>query len=110
MGKLGGQLNPKSHAVKQLEMTVRRALETIEAFDKLDKGQDWTEVPNATYRKIFGTDHYTRQRMIEEVHKRYKSGRLFTEVLDLYNVLPEATQKRKELKSGIAKLRKRQAS
>ena len=93
-------LNPRSEAVKNLEMTVLRALQLIEAFDALEEGEDWTDVPNATYRNIIGP-RYQHGRMLEECWNRHQRGTLYRQVLDLFENLPLAAQKRKEIASGI---------
>lgn len=99
-------LNPRAQAVKSLESTVLRCLQLIDAFDALESGLDWTDVPGGTYRKVLG-NRYEYPRILEEVYKRWKSGRIYTEVLDLYENLPPAAQKRKEIQVGIRKIRKR---
>jgi len=96
-------INPKSQAAKGLEMTVMRCLQLIEAFDALGEGEDWTDVPNATYRKIIG-ERYMFARMLEEVFNRYKSGRIYTEVTDLAANLPPAALERKEIKDGLHRI------
>src|SRR3990167_11333662 len=81
-------LNPRSEAVKNLEMAVLRCLQLIEEFDKLLPGDDWMDVPMAKYRTILGNDHYNHRNMIAEVFKRWKSGTLYAECLALYANLP----------------------
>jgi hypothetical protein len=85
--KTVADLNPRAQATKSMEMTVLRALQLIEAFDALEEGQDWTDVPNPTYRRIIGP-RYEHGRMLEEVYNRWKSGTLYREVLALYANLP----------------------
>ena len=96
--------NPKAQAVKFNEMTVLRVLQLIEAFDALDKGLDWQDVPSGTYRKIIGP-RYEHGRMLEEVYKRWKSVRIYAEVLDLAANLPPSVLKRKEIKDGLRAVR-----
>ena len=104
MTKSVDDLNPKSQVVKGMEMTVLRCLQIIEAFDALEKGQDWADVPGPTYRKILGTDHYQQRAVIIEMFKRFQSGTLYREVLDLHSNLPPAAQARKEIKDGITRI------
>ena len=92
-------INPNSVASKSLEMTVLRALQLIEAFDALGEGEDWTDVPNATYRNIIGP-RYLHGRMLEECWNRHQRGTLYAECLALYENLPPAAQKRKEIQDG----------
>ena len=99
-------LNPRSEAVKNLEMTVLRALQLIEAFDALEEGEDWTDVPNATYRNIIGP-RYQHGRMLEECWNRHQRGTLYRQVLDLFENLPPAAQKRKEIQDGIRSINAR---
>ena len=99
-------LNPRSQAVKSLETTVLRCLQLIEEFDKLQAGDDWMGVPMAKYRTILGNDHYNHRNMIAEVFKRYQGATLYKEVLDLFENLPPAAQKRKEIADGIRGVRK----
>ncbi len=98
-------LNPRSTAVKTIEMAVVRTLGLIGAFDELDKGEDWTDVPPATYRRVLGKDGYRSRFVIAEVWKRYKEKTIYSEIMDLYANLPPSAQKRKEIKSGIANVR-----
>ena len=92
-------LNPRSAAVTQMRMTVQRALDLVAAFDELEPGLDWQDVPGATYRKIIG-ERYQFNQMLSECWNRYKSGRFFTEILDLAANLPPSDQKKfaKQLK------------
>lgn len=93
-------LNPKADAVKHLRMTVQRALELVKEFDKLPAGQDWQSVPGTAYRRVFD-DHYSFRAQIAEVWNRYKSGSIFSEILDLAANLPPSDRKKfaKELKA-----------
>ena len=100
-------LNPRSQAVKSLETTVIRCLGLIEAFDLLEKGQDWSYVPSATYRRVIGNDHYQSWNMIAEVFKRWQDGTLYRQVLDLFENLPPEAQKRKEIQIGIRSINAR---
>lgn len=99
--KTVADLNPRSMAVKSLELTVLRAIQIIEAFDKLEKGEDWSDVPNVTWRKILGDGHYKERAVINEMWTRYKAKTLKQEVLDLHENLPPSAQKRKEIKDGV---------
>lgn len=96
-------LNPRSQSVKQLEMTLLRAFQLIDAFDKLEDGQDWTDVPGSTYRKIIG-ERYEYPRLLEVVYERWRSGRLYSECLDLAANLPPAVLERKEIADGLDRL------
>lgn len=104
--KTVADLNPKAQAVKANEMTVRRALELIEEFDKLDDGLDWQDVPGAAYRRIIGA-RYEYGRLLEEVWNRYQGGTLYYEVLDLAENLPPSVLKKKEVSDGLRKIRQR---
>jgi hypothetical protein len=99
-------LNPRSQPVKTLEMTVIRCLGLIAAFEALEKGEDWTDVPSITYRKTLGDDHYQQRAVISECWNRFKSGTLYSQVLDLAANLPPAALERKEIHDGIRAIRK----
>lgn len=107
MTKTVKDLNPRSQAVKSLEMTVIRTLGLIEAFEALEKGQDWTDVEMVTYRRVLGNDHYQQRAVIAECYRRFRSGTLYGEVLDLYENLPPAAQGRTEIKRGISQISRR---
>ncbi len=83
-------LNPRSQIVKPLETTVIRALGIINAFDALEKGEDWSDVPNVVWRKVIGTRHYENQAVLIEMWARYKSPdmSLHRQTLDLFDNLP----------------------
>jgi len=100
-------LNPRAQAVKGMEMTVLRALQIITVFDDLNKGQDWSDVPNKSWRKILGGKHYEERALINEMWVRYKDKSLHQQVLDLHENLPPTVQKRKEIKNGITAIRER---
>jgi hypothetical protein len=100
-------LNPNAQASKNMEMAVLRTLQLIDAFDALTKGEDWTDVPMPTYRKILGNDHYQQRNVVAEVFNRWKSGTLYGEVLSLHANLPPAAQARKEIKDGIRRINAR---
>lgn len=102
-------LNPRKQATKALEMTVRRALELIEEFEKLEDGLDWQDVPGSAYRRIIG-ERYEYGRLLEEVWNRYQGGTLYYEVLDLAENLPPSVLKKKEIKNGLDSIRDRLAS
>ena len=94
-------LNPKSHAVKHLEMTIKRAIKLIDLWDieLVDRRwggvkKDWTDVSPEKYTRILGERFAWRtDSVIAELYARYKSKALHGQVLDLYKQLPEATKK-----------------
>ena len=90
--------------MKSLETTVLRCLLVIEAFEALTKGQDWIDVPAATYRKVLGNDHYQQRAVLLEMWKRFEDGTLYAQVLSLHANLPPAAQKRKEISDGIKRI------
>ena len=113
-------LNPRSQVVKSTEMTVIRCLALIKLWDDeigktsyKDKAKysyvkkDWTDVQPAKYFKILGERAYSVEAILIEMFKRYKAGTLQREVLDLYETLPPKVQARKEIKNGIAAIRKK---
>lgn len=118
---IGHHLSPRKHAVKNVEMTVRRVLQLIRVFEEWEARfnksgiravQDWRDIDPSEYRGILGDDHYGIQpRMeLEELWKRYKSGRIYDEVLDLADnlileKLPD-NDKTKEMKRDLARIRK----
>lgn len=118
---IGHELSPRKHAVKHVEMTVRRALQLIEVFERWEEQfnksgyqgvQDWRDIDPSEYRKIMGDDHYGIQpRMeLEELWKRYKSGRIYDEVLALadnliMDKLPD-NDNTKEMKNALDRIRK----
>ena len=85
--KTVADLNPNSAPVKNMEMTVRRAMLIIGAFDALEKGEDWQDVPNVTWRKAFDR-HYEALTELNQMWERYKDKTLHRQVLDLYDNLP----------------------
>lgn len=97
-------LNPRSVAVKSLETTVIKCLGIIELFDGLESGQDWTDVQMAGYRRVLGNGHYQNRNMIAELFRRWKGGTLVSEARSLFDNLPPAVQKRKEIKDGFARI------
>jgi len=100
------RLNPRSQAMKGMEMTVSYAIGYIEAFDLLEKGQDWTDVPSKTYRKIMG-DRYHHPAMFEELWKRYQNRVLHQEVVDLaanLNMEDLSPTRRKEIQNGLKRI------
>jgi hypothetical protein len=101
--------NPNAGGWKGMEMAVLRTLLLIDAFDALEKGQDWTDVPMPAYRKILGNDHYQQRNVVAEVYRRWKDGRIYAEVLDLHANLPPAAQARKEIKDGVHRINARLA-
>jgi hypothetical protein len=103
--KTVADLNPRSQAVKGIEMAIIRCLGLIEAFEELDKSQDWTDVEMSRYRKILGNDHYHQRNVIAECYNRFRRGTIYGEVLSMYENLPPDTQKRKEVKDGIERIR-----
>jgi hypothetical protein len=103
--KTVADLNPRSQAVKGIEMAIIRCLGLIEAFEELDKNQDWTDVEMSRYRKILGNGHYQERNVIAECYNRFRRGTLYGEVLDMYENLPPAVQQRKEVRDGIKRVR-----
>ena len=102
------RLNPRGQAMKSLEMTVTYAIGFIEAFDLLEKGEDWTDVPSKTYRKLIG-DRYHYPAMFEELWKRYQNRALHQEVVDLAaNLIMEdlSPTRRKEIQDGLNRIHK----
>ncbi len=99
-------LNPRSQAVKRLEMQVLRTLTIIEAFDQLDKGEDWTMIPSSKWRDFLDLLQYSNRNIVNTIWDRYKTGNLQEQVLDLYENLPPAAQQRREITNGINRLRK----
>ena len=99
-------LNPRAQATKGLEMTVIRCLGLIAAFEALEKGEDWTDVPSLTYRKALGNDHYQQRAVIIECWNRFQSGTLYSQVLDLAANLPPTVLERKEIKDALPRIRK----
>lgn len=93
--------------MKGLESTVIRCIQLIEAFDALEKGMDWADVPSTVYRRVLGNDHYTQRTAVIELWNRYQSGRIYAEVLSLYDNLPPAAQNREEIHVGISAIRRR---
>ena len=91
--------------MKGIEMAIIRCLGLIEAFEELDKSQDWTDVEMSRYRKILGNGHYQERNVITECYNRFRRGTLYREVLDMYENLPPAVQKRKEVSDGIKRVR-----
>jgi hypothetical protein len=103
--------------MKQLEMTVLRAIQVVDAFDKLDENhtpgwpipkQDWRDVPMATYRKIFG-DAKGREFMLETLWDRYKDGSLQRNTIELAANLDMdlmTKKRRKEIEDGLSRLDK----
>jgi hypothetical protein len=102
-------VNPRSATAKGLEMTTLRALQIIEAFEALDVGQDWRDVPASAYRQIIG-EGYKWGRMLEECWNRYEDGTLYRQVLDLFENLPPTAQQRKEIADGITRINSRSDS
>ncbi len=86
--KTVADLNPRSQVVKSMEMTVRRGMLIIQAFDALEKGEDWQDVPSTTWRKILTGPRYRVDSMLMEMWKRYKDKTLHGQVLDLHANLP----------------------
>ncbi len=101
--KTVADVNPRSAAAKGMEMPVLRGLQLIAAFDSLEKGQDWSDVPGATYRKIIG-ERYEHGTLLSECWNRYERGTLYREVLDLYENLPPSSRERQEISDGIASI------
>jgi hypothetical protein len=99
--------NPRSLTVKGMEMTVLRALQLIDAFEALEPGQDWTDVPGPAYRKIIG-ERYEYPALLSECWERFKRGTLYREVLDLAANLPPASLERKDIADGLQRIRKSQ--
>ncbi len=100
------RLNPRGQTMKSLEMTVTYAIGFIEAFDLLEKEEDWQDVPSKTYRKLIG-DRYQYPAMFEELWKRYKNRGLHQEVVDLAaNLIMEdlPSVRRKEIQSGLNRI------
>ncbi len=94
--------------MKSLEMTVTYAIGFIEAFDKLEKGEDWSDVPNTTYRSLMG-GRYEFPIMFEELWKRYRNRLLHQEVIDLAaNLIIEdlPAARRKEIQRGLIRINK----
>lgn len=119
---IGHTLSPGKHAVKHVEMTVRRALAFYDVFERWEQRfnksgyqgvQDWRDIDPSEWRKILSDGNnkwYDVQPMmeIEELWKRYKKGTLAQEVLDLAdNLVMEKLSKksRKEIEDGLARLR-----
>ena len=92
--------------MKSLEMTVTYAIGFIEAFDLLEKEEDWQDVPSKTYRKLIG-DRYQYPAMFEELWKRYKNRGLHQAVVDMAaNLIMEdlPPARRKEIQNGLNRI------
>ncbi len=92
--------------MKSLEMTVFYAIGFIEAFDLLEKGEDWTDVPSKTFRQLIG-DRYHYPAMFEELWTRYQNRVLHQEVVDLAaNLTMEdlSPTRRKEIQNGLKRI------
>lgn len=117
------ELTPRQHAVQHVEMTVRRAIQVFDLFERWTKRfkdsgwqgtQDWRNIDPSEYRKIFDSGAnkwYDVQPLmeIEELWVRYKDGRLAQEVLDLAENIPlhkVSKTSRKEIEDGLNRIRK----
>ena len=92
--------------MKSLEMTVTYAIGFIEAFDLLEEGEDWQDVPSKTYRNLIG-NRYQLPRQIEELWTRYRNRVLHQEVVDLAaNLIMEdlPPTRRKEIQNGLKRI------
>ncbi len=92
--------------MKSLEMTVSYAIGFVEAFDLLEKGEDWQDVPSKTYRTLIG-NRYLLPRQIEELWTRYQNRALHQEVVDLAaNLIMEdlSPTRRKEIQNGLKRI------
>lgn len=96
-------LNPRSQSVKSLESTLVRIFILIEAYEKLEPDEDWTDIPGATYRKTLG-ERYEYPRLYEECYNRWRDGTLSRQILDLAANLPPDVLKRKEIADGLARI------
>ena len=111
----------RKHAVKNVEMTVRRALRFIQLFEEWEERfnksgrrgvQDWRDIDPKEYRKIYGDDYMevSPQNQLEELWERYKSGSLYREVQELAdNLVLEDLSKtaRRQIENGLVHIRKR---
>ncbi len=86
--KTVADLNPRSHPVKDMEMTVKRGMQIIQAFDALEKGEDWQDVPSTMWRKILTGPRYRNDYWLEVMWQRYKDKTLHGQVLGLHANLP----------------------
>ena len=102
-------VNPRSAAAKGMEMTVLRAIQLIDAFEALEQGQDWSDVPGSTYRKIIG-ERYEYPLLLSICWERFKSGTLYREVLDLAANLPPASLEREEIRDGIERINQKHSA
>jgi hypothetical protein len=103
-------LNPRGQAMKEVEMTIVRALALIEEFDALverfKKEADYTVLSPASYRKALG-EYNPLGMEIRELWERYKSRTLHRQVLELAeNLVLEDLDaaRRKEIKSGLRRI------
>lgn len=122
---MGHELSPRAHAMKHVEMTVRRALQLIKVFEEWEERfnrsgyqgvQDWRDIDPAEFRKVLGDDHYGIQHTmeLEELWKRYKNGKIYDQVLDLAeNLVIEKLPKNsntKEMIRDLDRIRKARSS
>ena len=86
-------LNPRSRAVKTMEMAVRRALILIEAFNNAPE-QDPTLITRTTWRELYGDRYYNspEHRNMGELIRRYQDKSLHAQVVDMFNNLPPDLQ------------------
>lgn len=101
-------INPRTQSVKTVEMTVIRAIMFVDAFEAWEaehgKMKTWEDMDPAAFRKIYEDGWYTRTAEIEELFKRYKSGRLQREIVELAEnlVLDDLSkERRKVIKDAI---------
>lgn len=122
---IGHALSPRVHAMKQSEMTARRALKIIQVFEKWEARfqsngvqgvQDWRDIDPKEFRKIYDDDRYGVQPQMEldELWRRYKNGRLYDEVLELaenlvIEKLPD-NKHTKEMKDALNRISQRRPS
>lgn len=102
--------------------TVRRALAFIDVFERWEERfnksgyqgvQDWRDIDPSEWRNILSDGNnkwYDVQPLmeIEELWKRYKSGKLVEQVLELAENLPMdklSKTARKEIEDGLARIR-----
>ena len=115
-------ITPGKHAVKNPEMAVRRALAFYEVFERWEERfkssgyqgvQDWRDIDPSEWRKIMSDGNnkwYDVQPLmeLEELWKRFKSGELARQVLELAENLPMdklSKKSRKEIEDGLARIR-----
>lgn len=108
-------------AMKTLEMTVWRAIQLIDAFDKMIEESytpgwprpkvDWRDVPMSTYRKILG---HTNEKayVLDTIWERYGNLTLHRSVIELAENLDWdslSKKRRKEIGDGLDRLNQRLA-